>query len=288
MTDDSKKDSARPGPGKPGDEDLDDYLAGNSPVSRGYSALGGEGPSPELDARILAQARRAAKVRSLPVARRKVNWRTPLALAATVIISFSLVMSVVREVETPAPARESSADIEDLYEPADEMRTLSSPAISLAGAIESGVADSPGRANEAKAKVQAEQLQRELLSSAEMEVEPIYPTSRAPAARTMATIPPGELETAVDTIRTYLDTGLPGRKSRDMDVVADAEKPAGKSSYAATATEKDQYTVPERQLEKILTLYDTNQFEATVAAISDFRSRHPDHPVSVQLLDSEN
>lgn len=288
MTDDSKKDSARPGPRKPGDEGFDDYLAGNSPVSRGYAALGGEGPSPELDAHILAQARRAAKVRSLPVARRKLNWRTPLALAATVIISFSLVMSVVREVETPAPARESSADIAELYESADEMRTLNSPAVSQAGAIESGVADSPGRANEAKAKGQAEQLQHDLSGPAAMEEELIYPTSMAPAARTMATIPPGELETAVDTIRTYLGTGLLGRKSRDMDVVADAEKPAGKSSYAATVMEKDQYTVPERQLEKILALYESNQFEATVAAISDFRSRHPDHPVSVQLLDSEN
>jgi hypothetical protein len=288
MNDDSKKDSARPGPGKSGDEGFDDYLAGNSPVSRGYAALGGEGPSPESDAHILAQARRAAKVRSLPVPRRKLKWTTPLALAATVIISFSLVMSVVREVETPAPARESSADIAELYESADEMRTLNSPAVSQAGAIESGVADSLGRSNEAKAKVQAEQLQHDLSGPAEMEEELIYPTSMAPAARTMATILPGELETAVDTIRTYLDTGLPGRKSRDMDVVADAKKPAGKSSFAATATEKDQYTVPERQLEEILTLYDTNQFEAAVAAISDFRSRHPDHPVSVQLLDSEN
>jgi outer membrane protein assembly factor BamD (BamD/ComL family) len=51
------------------------------------------------------------------------------------------------------------------------------------------------------------------------------------------------------------------------------------------AQEKDRYTVPENQLQEILALYDSNQVEASGAAIRNFLTSFPDHPVSALLME---
>lgn len=135
------EDPRQPGPGKSGQEDFDEYLSGGSRVSQQYAALGGERPPAELDARILVEAERAAKIRTLPLTWKRRRWMGSVALAATVLLSFSLVMNIVTEVERPAPGHRDSIapakgraappdrklnqpaeryDVEALEEPADE------------------------------------------------------------------------------------------------------------------------------------------------------------------------
>ena len=70
-----------------------------------YRALGRDEPPPELDARILDAARRAAAVR--PVRRR---WVLPASIAAVVVLSVSVALKVERERAAPAPAAPSASD----------------------------------------------------------------------------------------------------------------------------------------------------------------------------------
>jgi hypothetical protein len=69
------------------DRELERYLQGGDPLSSAYDSLRDEMPSPEMDRRVLHEAR-AAMTR----ARRFPRWQTYAAIAATVLLSFGAVM----------------------------------------------------------------------------------------------------------------------------------------------------------------------------------------------------
>jgi hypothetical protein len=79
-----------------GDKNFEEYLAGKSTVSEKYAELGDIDPPAELDAVILAEAERAAKTHSHEAGKR--SWVIPVSVAATVMICFSLVLNILREV----------------------------------------------------------------------------------------------------------------------------------------------------------------------------------------------
>ncbi len=84
------------------DREFEAFLAGDSGpewVDRCVAA-GSEEPPPEVDARILAAARDAAKVQRLKFGPRG-GWLKPVALAATVVLSFSVVLNLV--IDAPVP-----------------------------------------------------------------------------------------------------------------------------------------------------------------------------------------
>ena len=81
-----------------GDEKFEAYLAGKSPVSGKYAELRDVEPPEDLDAVILAEAARAAKTHSHATPTR--SWVIPVSVAATVMICFSLVWNILREVPT--------------------------------------------------------------------------------------------------------------------------------------------------------------------------------------------
>lgn len=87
------------------DKRLDEYLRGDSPLTRAYRELGGEEPPPSLDARILAQARggNAAQRGGKP------RWLMPLSLAATVVLSVGIVLFMTRQGVTPLPPETAPA-----------------------------------------------------------------------------------------------------------------------------------------------------------------------------------
>lgn len=88
-----------------GDERLDEYLRGNSPLTRAYRELDREEPPASLDARILAQARgeRAAPRGGKP------RWLMPLSLAATIVLSVGIVLFMTRQGATPVPMETAPA-----------------------------------------------------------------------------------------------------------------------------------------------------------------------------------
>jgi hypothetical protein len=79
-----------------GDKNFAEYLDGKSTISEKYAALPDVDPPAELDAVILAEAARAAKTHSHSATTR--SWVIPVSVAATVMICFSLVLNILREV----------------------------------------------------------------------------------------------------------------------------------------------------------------------------------------------
>ncbi|MEY4933442.1 MAG: hypothetical protein RLZZ403_1762 [Pseudomonadota bacterium] len=88
------------------DQDLDEFLSGQSDLSRHYRSSRPQGareePPPDLDRAILAQARAAvaapaATVTPLPI-RKRLQWAVPFALAASVLLTVAIFREAGEEV----------------------------------------------------------------------------------------------------------------------------------------------------------------------------------------------
>ncbi|WP_116810837.1 hypothetical protein [Steroidobacter cummioxidans] len=87
----------------PDEQQLDEYLKGDSSVSRQYRQLPGEGVPASLDRLVLRQAEDAVKRPSRPAWMR---WTAPLAVAASAVLVVSIVLETGMKDETlvTAPA----------------------------------------------------------------------------------------------------------------------------------------------------------------------------------------
>jgi hypothetical protein len=83
------------------DEMLDEYLAGNSELSRQYREAATESSPANLDALILRAARRELR----PQPRR---WMLPLSMAAAVLLSMSVILRLPQESLSPQPSRQKA------------------------------------------------------------------------------------------------------------------------------------------------------------------------------------
>ena len=107
---------------KSDDRELEEYLAGDSALSRLYRGDAGEQPPEDLDQRILEQAHGAVEHRARvvhgPFAR---HWMVPISLAAVVVVSVSVVLlmpdpemdadlGLPSAVQPAAPASEAASD----------------------------------------------------------------------------------------------------------------------------------------------------------------------------------
>jgi hypothetical protein len=84
------------------DHELEKYLGGQSPLSRAYRAGRDEEPPELLDARIRREARDALKRE--PATRPWLNRWVPLAAAAVIVMSVSLLVFRFERAEPPVPA----------------------------------------------------------------------------------------------------------------------------------------------------------------------------------------
>ncbi len=92
------------------DELLQEYLEGDSALSRLYRQSADEQPGADLDARIRARAHnnlaRDRRVAHSPFAR---NWMVPTSLAAVLVLSVSVVILMPEPVEEPGAADDGAA-----------------------------------------------------------------------------------------------------------------------------------------------------------------------------------
>jgi hypothetical protein len=99
------------------DQQLDEYLKGDSSVSRQYRQLPSDEIPPSLDRLVLRQAEDAVKRSSRPA---WVRWTAPLAVAASAVLVVSIVMQTGLRDETmvSAPVAQGSIEAKELKKPA--------------------------------------------------------------------------------------------------------------------------------------------------------------------------
>ncbi len=116
------------------DRSLDEYLRGDSPVSRAYREEAQELPPAHLDARILAEANRAGTA-AKRVAKSPFSsyWMVPASLAAVLVLAVSVVVLLQFEPEkfdyAPKYATEPTTAAEPARQPADRAAPVEIPAL---------------------------------------------------------------------------------------------------------------------------------------------------------------
>lgn len=102
------------------DQQLDEYLKGDSSVSRQYRQLPSDEIPPSLDRLVLQQAEDAVKRPSRPA---WVRWTAPLAVAASAVLVVSIVMQTGLRDETTvsSPSAQGSTEAKELKKPAAPM-----------------------------------------------------------------------------------------------------------------------------------------------------------------------
>ena len=267
----------------PQDKEFERYLAGDSPLSRRYAELGTEGASPELDAQIRAEAERAAKVWYLPLTGPARRWTAPVALAATVLLSFSLVMSIVFQerlipVDDEMPMGDADHDSNYVTSKAratPERALLAAPAQSTAVfALEEKALGASSMANEAEVRMDRARVRSpELLGMQELVV-----TARESPLAGEGLIR-SDLGSAIEVIRDHFEVS----SSRAADQMAPVAAAREKESALIESTLIESTMAPEARLAGILTLYDENKFKEANLELVEFRRIYPDHPVSTEL-----
>jgi len=147
---------------------LDEYLKGGSDISRRYRELGSGDVPPELDRRVLDEARAAVASGAGGRSRSWLRWSAPLALAASVV----LVVTVVIESGVQNDASFATQQVA-----ADKARV-----------------EQQGQVDETKLQEVAQQLQRE--RQLQFTPEPQSPPTLAPAAAPPAALTKSELTRA--------------------------------------------------------------------------------------------
>lgn len=113
-----------------GDDELDDFLAGRSELSRAYrrEADGIKAPA-ALNAAVLAAAAQAAA----PVVRWRAGqvrrWRLPLGLAASMVFGIAVLRDVPREPAVPVAAREAAPAVVEAPPPVSDVEASSPPEV---------------------------------------------------------------------------------------------------------------------------------------------------------------
>lgn len=130
---------------------LDEYLKGGSDISQRYRELGREDVPPELDRRVLDEARAAVAAGGAARARSWLRWSAPVALAASVVLVVAVVIESPVQDETIAiqPVSEAVRGYDDAeeyklqreaaqagqHEPAPQVLTPEQPAAYVSSAV---------------------------------------------------------------------------------------------------------------------------------------------------------
>jgi len=101
---------------------LDEYLKGDSDVSRRYRELGRDDVPPELDRRVLAAARDAVANEGTRRSRSWLRWSAPVALAASVVLVVTVVLERGPEDELTAVPAAAPAEPRKLADEVERQR----------------------------------------------------------------------------------------------------------------------------------------------------------------------
>ncbi len=268
------------------DDEFEEFLDGKSKLTERYTALGREEPPPEIDARILAAARDSAKIHRLEFGPRG-GWLKPVALAATVLLSFSLVMNIVIDM----PVRFEQVITGSSDRPADAGATMreekggiQEPNLSVSSSTAAVDGADAGESVIGRARSADDAAALAPLPLAEISVQ----------ARRLAGLDFGAAMLIVTDYVAATDRQRRADDSRSFtarrQAPAKAESVRDRPSSPAPAEpapvstdERDRAADPESWLREIASLSAAGANEAADERLVEFLDRYPDHPVSVKI-----
>lgn len=259
------------------DKDFAAFLSGepgSEPASR-YTELGSEEPPPEVDARILAEARHAAEVRRRELGPRG-GWLKPIALAATVLLTFSVVMNLV--IDTPAR-----------FEQVVTAKTKSRQPYKVAP-DKSAAMDLARRADADQAPPKALE---EIMVTARKKSESLQNVPMAVSAYQSEVDDIG-LYSALDVVAEYVAAANIPTEAGQLPAISRERQQLGKSAVdqpvatapargIASGDERAPEDDPESLLRAIAQLHASGADAAAGERLEEFLDRYPDHPVSIDI-----
>lgn len=274
------------------DADLERFLRRRDRLSSAYAALDSEQPSPALDARVLEHARTALEDDGQAASRRH-RWTRLTALAATVLLSFALILRLALETgempaapsppRAPAPesniARDAAGDRLEAQRPQRAQPTQDLPRAAIEAKIRAA-SEQPMLATPTSAAAETRVFEREeakhdRAKSAAVPQEPAPSAAPAPVEEAVATEahtpPPGDVragavsETQAQPMRGVVATGDRARASTAMKKV--------ESSADDGASAPD----PEVWLQEIERLRAAGRIEEADLEMQRFREVYPDY-----------
>jgi hypothetical protein len=217
-------------------------------ISQRYRELGREEPPHELDAAILAAARRAARTRPAPlvVPSGRQRWYFPLAAAAIIVLAVAVTMHVERE--QPDPEAVVTAPSSAPEAPAEQKALQAEPPPAL---------PKPAPSQDLRA-------QRDTAPLADLQKSQTPPASPVPPLA--AELEPSSRQDAVSEMRQESRA----RASRQADGA-----PAVAGAMARSFTPAS----PEQWLQGIADLRRQGRHEEADKALAEFRKRYPDYKI---------
>jgi hypothetical protein len=271
------------------DQQLDEYLKGDSSVSRQYRQLPREDVPASLDRLVLRQAEDAVKRPSRPA---WLGWAKPLAVAASAVLVVSIVVETGLKDETmvtaqsvPAPAERKmteesagapppppKADAPLVYvEPLHQPAFASAPPAEIALDPAPVVAPAPAPATEMRARIvtrePADVLMEEQHATAEQADKDASAAgeSRQQSAREEEARAQGQVA---------------AQRNAETAAVLSYSRPISAAAVDNAATLKKTYTDPEAWLKDIRQLRKDNKPEEADREWRRFRETFPDYEVA--------
>jgi hypothetical protein len=229
---------------------LDEYLkeGGSSDISQRYRELGREDVPPELDRRVLAEARAAVAGGGAARSRSWLRWSAPVALAASVVLVVAVVIESPVQDETLAIQPASEARQAEEYElqrqePAQERRqevpqpprvVIEQPAVSVSSAVPPA-APPPASAAKSEAKrADRAPVVEEVLVNAEASRAPSFAIS--PVAVDSVAVDAAEAQLAAERPAPVRTQSTAARN--EVDRAARLEDSSSKASDASTEVQE--------------------------------------------------
>lgn len=227
------------------DRELEDYMAGRSPVSRAYRQAPREEPGAELDALIRQAAREPVK--------RRARWILPLSAAAAVLLAFTVLIEMQQEGLDPVPV-ETMEQAAPAPAPAPAATPAAPPAEMQMQ--DSTAAPPPEPAPAAPPTLERRALQKSLPQ----------PFPAAPEAASDAAAPVG----------SAAGSAAPRREeSAPAEAMPEATEGRARADLEGEP--------PEAWIERIRRLIAEGQTEAAKTEYGKFRVRYPEHPLPEDL-----
>jgi hypothetical protein len=263
------------------DEALERYLQRSGPLSRAYLELGDERPAASLDQAVISEARAAIAERRQS-RRSQWHWAGITAVAATVLLSFALVMRVALEPQPVAPVpmadkqrANDGPSASALARGSGELAAPASNAPAEAPALDTGL-EAPSAKKEDT--VRSTNEQDEGLSRAPRRLKAAGARHELPSADRVIAEPVSTLDEmkspdAASTAPASTAPASPPVAALPADNTAGPPAPPASNK----ALQKAGVKPPEEWLDEIASLRANGDEEAAEREYAEFRKAYPDY-----------